>query len=74
MKHNPTLDEVKQAVETMFEPDIVLGVTEDGRIYSRSPRTRLGWKFMRVTRGVENIDKARQVAAGVGIFATIETH
>lgn len=74
MKNNPTLADVKAAVEKAFDPDIFLGVTEDGRIYSRSPRTPLGWRFMRAVQGIDNIVKAREAAAALDIFPTIETH
>lgn len=74
MKANPTLADVKAAMDKAFEPDIVFGVTDDGHIYSRSPRTALGWRFMRAVRGVDNIDKAREAGALLGLYPCIETH
>ena len=73
MKSNPTLADVRAAVEKAFEPDIRLLVV-DGLIGSRQPITTAGWAWMKATRGIRDIDEAMRVAAEQGIEATLETH
>jgi hypothetical protein len=69
MNTNSTLADGRAAV------DIVLGVVkETGYIYSRSPRTAVGWRYMRAIRTAETIDQAEALARAAGISAAVETH